>query len=162
MAEPSAQSKIIKAFLRFSGKKAQVNRIKETSARGAVPSEPPPGRLHRKHHITAREINGRTVWTIAPKDEAGDLHICYFHGGAYVSGFTAFYWNYIARLVDRLHCTVTAPDYPLAPQYHAEDVFAMIVPLYRELVAAVGASQSDADGRLGGRRAEPGPRPAHA
>ena len=140
MAEPSAQSKIVKAFLRFSGKKAQVNRLKETSERGVIPSEAPPGKLYRKHHITTREVSGRTVWTIAPKEEAGDLHICYFHGGAYVSGFTAFYWNYIAHLVDRLHCTVTAPDYPLAPQYHAEDVFAMVVPLYRELVAAVGAA----------------------
>ncbi len=140
MTTPSAQSKIVKAYLRLSGKKAQVNRTKETSARGAVPSGPPPGKLYRKHHITQREINGRTVWTIAPREEAGDLHICYFHGGAYVGGFTAFYWNFISRLVDRLHCTVTAPDYPLAPQYHVDDVFAMVLPLYRELVATAGVA----------------------
>ena len=140
MADPSVQSKIVEAFLRLSGKKAQVNRTKETSARGIVKSEPPPRRLFQKHHITTRWMNGRAIWTVAPRENASDLHICYFHGGAYVLGFSAFYWRFISRLVDRLHCTVIAPDYPLAPQYHVDDVFAMALPLYRELVASVGAA----------------------
>ncbi len=95
--------------------------------------------LHRKHRISKREVGGHLVWTIAPKQNASRKQIIYLHGGAYVNSFAAQHWRFMSKLVDRLACTVTAPNYPHAPEYHVHDVFAFLLPLYQELAAVSGA-----------------------
>lgn len=46
----------------------------------------------------------------------------------------------MSKLVDALNCTVTAPNYPHAPEYYVHDVFALLLPLYAELAALAGSS----------------------
>jgi epsilon-lactone hydrolase len=103
---------------------------------GAEPSQ----RMHLKYHITTQEMDEQSVWTIAPKEKASAKHIYYLHGGTYVEGFANQHWHFLENLVERLHCTVTAPDYPLAPDHDVHDSLAMLIPLYRELVETVNAS----------------------
>ncbi|HKP81183.1 MAG TPA: alpha/beta hydrolase, partial [Pyrinomonadaceae bacterium] len=100
----------------------------------------PSRRLHRRHHITRREINGHLVWTIAPKQNAGRKHVIYLHGGAYVNSFASQHWGFMSKLVDALNCTVTAPNYPHAPEYYVHDLFALMLPLYNELAALAGSA----------------------
>jgi acetyl esterase/lipase len=138
---PSIQSKVLEVVLRLIGMKEQESRAIELRDEGkeAVVTEPSL-ELSQKHHITTRKVNGQTVWTIAPKDNAGNEHIYYLHGGFYVNGFAVQHWRFLSNLVEAMHCTVTVPDYPLAPEHHVDDAFAMVLPIYRELVATVGAS----------------------
>ena len=137
---PSIQSKAINVLLHLLRMKRTVNRLRQRVENGERTYTEPSQRLHRKHHISKREINGHLVWTIAPKQNAGDKHVIYLHGGAYVNSFASQHWSFMSKLVDALNCTVTAPNYPHAPEYYVHDVFALMLPLYNELAARAGSS----------------------
>jgi epsilon-lactone hydrolase len=77
---------------------------------------------------------------VAPKQKSSEKHIIYLHGGAYVNSFAPQHWDFMSKLVDMLGCTVTAPNYPHAPEHNVHDVFALLLPLYNELAAVAGSS----------------------
>jgi acetyl esterase/lipase len=136
---PSLQSKLIVVLLRLIRMKRTVNRMRQRVESGDRTYTEPSPRLHRKHHITKRTVDGHLVWTIAPKQIPGAKQILYFHGGAYVNSFASQHWAFMSKLVDHLHCTLTAPNYPHAPEYHVHDVFEFLTPLYLQLAAETGA-----------------------
>src|SRR5678815_5813419 len=57
-----------------------------------------------------------------------------------VNSFAPQHWDLMSKLVQGANCTVTAPNYPHAPEYYVGDVFALMLPLYNELAAAAGSS----------------------
>lgn len=132
---PSLQSKVIVVLLRLMRTKRTVNRMRQRVENGERTYTEPSRRLHRKHRIEKRDVNGHLVWTIAPKDNGCDKQIIYLHGGAYVNSFASQHWEFMSKLVDALDCTVTAPNYPHAPEYHVHDVFEFLLPLYLELAS---------------------------
>lgn len=142
----SMQSELTELALQLIGRKNKVSfRPTQLAAREMAEEEDEEGtepsrRMHMKFHITTQEMNEQTVWSIAPKEKATDKHIYYLHGGTYVDGFTNQHWYLVANLVERLRCTVTAPDYPLAPDHDVHDALEMVIPLYRELVETADAS----------------------
>jgi len=138
---PSIQSKAINVVLRLTGMKRTVNRLRQRVESGERTYTEPSPRLHQKHHISKREFNGHLVWTIAPKENAADKHVIYLHGGAYVNSFASQHWELMSKLVQATNCTVTAPNYPHAPEYHVHDVFAFMLPLYQELAALAGSTK---------------------
>ena len=137
---PSIQSKAINVLLHLLRMKRTSNRLRQRVESGDRTYTEPSRRLHRKHQITKRELNGHLVWTIAPKQNAGRKHIIYLHGGAYVNSFASQHWGLMSKLVEALNCTVTAPNYPHAPEYYVHDVFEFLLPLYNELAAVGGSS----------------------
>lgn len=145
---PSLQSKLIVVLLRLIGMKRTGNRLRQRVENGERTYTEPSPRLHRKHHITKRTVDEHLVWTIAPKDVASDgstarsvKQIIYLHGGAYVNSFASQHWTFMSKLVDALGCTVTAPNYPHAPEYDVHDVFKLLVPLYLELACEAGSEK---------------------
>lgn len=139
---PSFKSKIIKIALLLLGKKKRGSRAQELVESGNEKKvdDKPSKKLYKKHMVSTREFDGRTVWTIAPKEQASEKHILYLHGGGYVNGFSKYHWRFISNLVGELRCTVVAPDYPLTPKHQVTDVFDMVFPLYEELLGAAGAA----------------------
>ncbi len=135
---PSLQSKLIVVLLRLMGMKRTVNRMRQRVENGERTYTEPSRRLHRKHHITKRSVDGHLVWTIAPKENACGKQIIYLHGGAFVNSFASQHWEFMSKLVGALDCTVTAPNYPHAPEYHVHDVFEFLLPLYLELACEAG------------------------
>ncbi|HJT29113.1 MAG TPA: alpha/beta hydrolase [Pyrinomonadaceae bacterium] len=137
---PSIQSKAINVLLRLMRMKRTVNRMRQRVESGDRTYTEPSKRLHRKYLIAKRTINSHLVWTISPKQNASEKHVIYLHGGAYVNSFAPQHWDFMSKLVDMLRCTVTAPNYPHAPEHHVNDVFALMLPLYNELVANAGSA----------------------
>lgn len=137
---PSIQSKAINVLLYLTGMKRTVNRLRERVESGERTYTEPSERLHRKHRISKRDVNGHLVWTIAPKENPSAKQIIYLHGGAYVNSFSSQHWELMSKLVQALNCTVTAPNYPHAPEYCVRDVFALMLPLYEELAAVAGSA----------------------
>ena len=137
---PSIQSRTITVLLHLLRMKRTVNRMRQRVESGKRTYTEPSRGLRHKHQITNRTINGHLVWTIAPKEKAGDKHIIYLHGGAYVNSFASQHWALMSKLVETLNCTVTAPNYPHAPEHYVHDVFALLLPLYQELAARAGSS----------------------
>jgi monoterpene epsilon-lactone hydrolase len=139
------QSELRELALQLIGSKNKVSFRPTQLAAGEMADEEEEGtepsrRMHMKFHITTQEMNEQTVWSIAPKEKTTGKQIYYLHGGTYVDGFTNQHWYLVANLVERLRCTVTAPDYPLAPDHDVHDVLEMVIPLYRELVETADAS----------------------
>lgn len=137
---PSLQSKVIVVLLHVLRMKRTVNRMRERVENGERTYTEPSRRLHRKHRVDKRDVNGHLVWTIAPKDNGCGKQIIYLHGGAYVNSFASQHWEFMSKLVDALGCTVTAPNYPHAPEYHVHDVFEFLLPLYLKLEAEAGGA----------------------
>lgn len=137
---PSIQSKAINVLLRIMRMKRTVNRMRQRVESGHRTYSEPSKRLHRKYQIAKRTINSHLVWTIAPKQNASEKHVIYLHGGAYVNSFAPQHWDFMSKLVDLSGCTVTAPNYPHAPEHNVNDVFSLMLPLYNELAADAGSA----------------------
>jgi epsilon-lactone hydrolase len=141
--EPSIQSEIVTGFLRLMRSKRIMPLLQEVNT---GMNAGPPAKLHRRHKISLEKRMGRKVWTLSPSDDkvksrlsGNHKLVFYLHGGSYVVGFLWPHWRFMGRLVEETGCTVVAPDYPLAPDHHVDDVFAMILPLYRELAGKAGS-----------------------
>ena len=102
-------------------------------------SKEPPKEVHRSCHVEKRQVGGRNVFTLSPRARRSSRHVLYLHGGAYVQNFLKQHWRFLATLVQETHCTITAPDYPLAPDFTFVEAYAMVIPLYHEIVSRVGA-----------------------
>ena len=87
-------------------------------------------KLRKNYAVEVQEIDGRKVWTVAPKNQASDTVILYLHGGAYVNNLLIFHWWLIERIIRRTNATVLVADYPLAPKYKAETVFSFMDSFY--------------------------------
>lgn len=84
------------------------------------------------------------VWALSPRTsnktaEKTPKAVLYLHGGAYVGQFLGAHWHFISKILTTTNRTVIAPDYPLAPKASVRDVFAQMLPLYRELCEEYGA-----------------------
>lgn len=137
---PSLQSKAINVLLRLIRMKRTVNRMRQRVESGDRTYTEPSKRLHSKYRISRRQLNGHLVWTIAPKTNTNGKQVIYLHGGAFVNSFASQHWQFMSKLVQALNCTVTAPNYPHAPEHYVNDVFDLMLPLYSELATLAGSS----------------------
>ncbi len=88
--------------------------------------------------VQEEEFQGRNVFVIEPKDKKENTKVIfYLHGGSYMAELSEVHWNFLRHLAQDTGYTLIVPDYPLAPQYQYEDVFSMIIPLYREVIKKV-------------------------
>ncbi len=71
-----------------------------------------------KYDTKYHNINGTELLTSKPKMAQNNLHIIYFHGGAYILGRnnTKGYEAFISSLLDGTESKVTFVDYPVAPK----------------------------------------------
>jgi acetyl esterase/lipase len=91
--------------------------------------------MRRRFVIQERHEGQCRVFTLHPRAKpAAGPHILYLHGGAFVFAITSQHWRFIARLIQRLGCSVTVPLYPLAPEHTCREVFEFLLPLASELM----------------------------
>lgn len=93
-----------------------------------------------QYNLKEERFKGRKVFIITSKQNAdkSDKYILYLHGGAYVLEASYKHWQFLEEIVDRTGMTLVLPDYPLTPKNTYKEVFEMIEPLYRDLIAKVG------------------------
>lgn len=148
--KPSIQSRFMAHIMSIIGMKRRTNAISTLREHPiAIMPAKPPRSYYRKHDISVRQINGRNVWMLSPKNSASSdttldtrsspKAVLYLHGGAYVYSFIGSHWQFISKIVTATNRTVIAPDYPLAPASTVQDIFAMMLPLYREFIEQFGA-----------------------
>lgn len=77
------------------------------------------------------------VFTLNAGGNENRKHILYLHGGAYVEGFVRPHWDFLYKLIKNLNCTITAPDYPLAPVHTFEQTFEMVKDVYIRVLKTV-------------------------
>jgi len=133
----SAQSKIFNILLRLINKKGLLKRQFAKGSFNAFTSPSPPRRIFQACTIDIYQINNHNVFTLQPKHNGSKKHILYLHGGAYVTGFIKLHWHFLKDLIANTQCSITAPDYPLAPKHTYKEVLEMMVKLYRKLLQTV-------------------------
>lgn len=137
---PSLRSKLLVVILRLIGVKRDMHRLSERVAAGDRTRTEPTALQRMNFHVTNREVDGHTVWTIAPRTGSNGNSIIYLHGGVYVSSFASQHWDFITKLVQTLGCTVVAPNYPHAPEYDCRQTVDLVLRVYQETVAAAGSA----------------------
>lgn len=94
-----------------------------------------PKKVKNTCQVQTEQFMERNIFIVTPKDkEKSDLKILYLHGGSYVAEATEQHWEFIEQIVQDTGATVILPDYPLTPKYNYQDVFKMVVPLYKEII----------------------------
>ncbi len=96
----------------------------------------PPAKMRGRLTITETQLVGRSVWTIAPKDQVPVAHLLYFHGGGYVYPAADVHWKFMAHMAEVHGIAVTAPLYPLAPEASAAEITAFGLAAYEAFLAS--------------------------
>jgi len=138
----SIESKIFYFLLRLLNKKKYLQLQFAVGRFDFYNSKEPPKETLQVCNIDRRLWNGRNVFTLMPKTRPSGKHIFYLHGGAYVQNFVKQHWKFLSMLVKETHCTITAPDYPLAPTHTYRDAFDMIMALYRNVIDQAGSANT--------------------
>ena len=101
-------------------------------------STDPPAKVQKALTVTRRDYRGHTVWDVSPKSlDAGPIkaRMLYIHGGSLVFAINHVHWDLIAKLVERLHISISVALYPLGPENKLTDMYDMLTPLYDEMAA---------------------------
>ncbi|HET9486082.1 MAG TPA: alpha/beta hydrolase, partial [Chryseosolibacter sp.] len=133
----SLESRAFNIFLKLIRKKSFLKKQFDFGKFDFYQCPEPPAEVVEKCTVEKRILHHRNVFTLHPKTNPSGKHILYLHGGAYVQNFVRQHWTFLASLVEELHCSITAPDYPLAPRHTYREAFDMVIPLYKKLINMV-------------------------
>jgi epsilon-lactone hydrolase len=134
----SIQSKLFHHFLRVIRKKTFLRKQLASGKASIFDCPEPTSKVKRTCHVQTSRVNDRKVFKLTPKNKPkSQVHILYLHGGAYIQSFNRLHWSFLAYLVNKTGCTITAPDYPLAPSATHSDNFAMVTAVYQELITTM-------------------------
>lgn len=136
---PSLSARIVGALLRSTGWVSRryaggPHMHKVIAAARAVPDAQPTARMRKQLDVRQEVLDGRTVWTIAPRDRAPSAHLLFFHGGGYVFSAVPPHFALYARLAERHGIAVTAPMYPLAPEHGVDEATGFALAAYRRFI----------------------------
>lgn len=104
-------------------------------------SKKPSRKLESLATITTSGILGRNNHIVTSKKQTSDVHVLYFHGGAYVLGLKNHHYNFVSGLVESIGCKVSILDYPLAPRYKANQTLDVAIELYRAAIEQESADK---------------------
>lgn len=138
----STESKLFYFLLRLINKKKFLEMQFAFGRFNFQNSREPPKAIRAACNIAKRSVNKRDVFILTPKTGISKTHILYLHGGAYVQNFVKQHWRFLSMLVESTHCTIIAPDYPLAPIYTYVDAFNMVTPVYQQVILDAGAENT--------------------
>lgn len=135
----SLSARIVGALLRTTGAVSKryaggPHMHKVITAARLAPDAEPTAKMRKTLDVRAEKLDGRTVWTIAPKDRTPTAHLLFFHGGGYVFSAVPPHFNLYAKLASRHGIAITAPMYPLAPEHGVLDATGFALAAYRHVI----------------------------
>lgn len=117
--------------------KASMSKQFETGNPGPFDSPEPPDEITDALTVVKTRFNDRNLFQLSPRGGAGEKHVLFLHGGGYVCNFTKFHWQFLIKLTEQMNCTVTTPDYPLAPEHPYPAAINLVADLYQDMVARI-------------------------
>jgi len=82
-------------MLKYSPLKRSLDKAFETGEFGKGAINEPPKKLFSDDQIEKKQIDGKNVFTLKPKNESSGKTILYLHGGAYIQGFSMIHWRFL-------------------------------------------------------------------
>lgn len=92
-----------------------------------------PQKILSKFVVSEFQVMGKSVITIQPKQNDGNKHVIYFHGGAYLLEGSTMHWKIIDRIATKANCKISYFDYPLAPEFNYISTFEMVQQAYNKI-----------------------------
>lgn len=111
-------------------------RVLRRMRRVHVPSRPalPWWNIRNRHAVKVERVQGRRVWTVAPrKVQPSGTVLLFLHGGGFVNNILIFHWLLLDALLKRSPDTYVLPDYPLAPEATSPEIYAYVHGLYQRV-----------------------------
>lgn len=97
-----------------------------------------PKEIEQECKIETKQFMGRKIFILKDKNTTSNSkYILYFHGGSYVAEATQNHFKFLEKIAKDTKYTIIMPDYPLTPKYTYDDVFDMVVPLYKEIMSKI-------------------------
>lgn len=90
--------------------------------------------LRDKFVVNEFRIMDKSVITLFPKTNISNIHILFFHGGAYLLEGNSMQWKIIETIATKANCKVSYIDYPLAPEHNYRTTFEMVQQSYDRLL----------------------------
>ncbi|AFM16160.1 esterase/lipase [Mycolicibacterium chubuense NBB4] len=110
---------------------------------GGLSSATPPQFIRRGVSVTQTEVNGWTVWDIAPKKTPSGEYVLALHGGGFVAEANIINWADYAAMARQTGATVVVPIYPLAPPVGTGTVQTLVPPMADYLSALIDQYGAD-------------------
>lgn len=133
----SIQSRLFNILLKLINKKTLLKRRFSYKKIDVFRHAEPTKRITATYPIRKYRVHEHKVFILNAVETENRKHILYLHGGAYVEGFVRPHWDFLFMLIKNLNCTITAPDYPLAPVHTYEQTFAMVSDVYSQIIKSV-------------------------
>ena len=112
-----------------------------------------PKEIEQECKIEEKQFMGRKIFILKDRNiKSNEKYILYFHGGSYVAEATQNHFKFLEKIAKDTKYTIIMPDYPLTPKYTYDDVFDMVVPLYKEIMSKIDNNEFNTYGKLGRRR----------
>lgn len=92
-----------------------------------------PKKILSKFVVSEFQVMGKSVITIQQKQNAGNKHVIYFHGGAYLLEGSTMHWKIIDRIATKANCKISYFDYLLAPEFNYISTFEMVQQAYNKI-----------------------------
>lgn len=97
-----------------------------------------PKEIEQECKIEEKQFMGRKIFILKDRNiKSNEKYILYFHGGSYVAEATQNHFKFLEKIAKDTKYTIIMPDYPLTPKYTYDDVFDMVVPLYKEIMSKI-------------------------
>ncbi|APG62163.1 hypothetical protein LPB140_04340 [Sphingorhabdus lutea] len=101
----------------------------------ATPLPQPKDKWRAKLTIKQSQFNGHDIWHFAPKNGQASANILFWHGGGYVYSAADAHLDFMAHMADKYGWNITAPLYPLSPEFTAEHIQKWAVDFYIDYLA---------------------------
>jgi acetyl esterase/lipase len=134
-APTSWLARSINLFLKISFYKGILKKLVLKVKKPVAPF-PPPSRLRKTHTVAEQLHQNRPIWTIAPKENAGQNLIFYLHGGGYIRNMSLPQWSIVSEIAATTDATIVVLDYPLAPFDTYEATYAFVNDVYKQLLSS--------------------------
>jgi len=122
--KPGFKASMIYSMLKTGNLNAKIfDRLVRKPDRGSDAISP--DKFKRKLTVDERRVDGFRVITVRGP-EATKNHIILLHGGAYVAEAIKGHRKLMEKLAMEHHFTVSLIDYPLAPEYNADECLAVV------------------------------------
>lgn len=93
------------------------------------------GHRFRKLNVVSEiQVMGKTVVTLQSYNCDCNIHIIFFHGGAYLLEGSFLHVRLIEKIANEAKCRISFLDYPLAPEFNYKNTFEMVHQTYNQII----------------------------
>lgn len=93
-------------------------------------------RFKKSNVISEFKVMGKSVVTIESNECENNIHVIFFHGGAYLLEGSSLHVKLIEKFAKGAKCKISFVDYPLAPEFNYKNTFDMVQQTYNQLTSA--------------------------